>query len=198
MKIEFLNSQIQKCRLCDSIDENRKRVCGVGKENSKIFLIGLAPGRLGADKTGIPFTRDRSGKLLRHLISKTGLSENYFYITNLVKCNPRDKQGNNRTPTKKEIENCKSYLEAELSLIKPKIIVTLGVLVSKEILGKNSFSSMEEVLARPIKHEGRFIFPLYHPAFVIRGQQRYTEENYLNDFFKLCQLIEKLDDFYIK
>jgi hypothetical protein len=76
-------------------------VPGDGTVPAAVVFVGLAPGRLGGDRTGIPFSGDRSGQLLRQMIARSGLER--VFITNLVRCNPRDAEGRNRDPTPDEI-----------------------------------------------------------------------------------------------
>src|SRR5215216_6289699 len=97
-----------------------------------MVLVGEAPGRFGADRTGVPFSGDRSGAFLRELIAELGLdAEREVYITNVVKCNPRDERGNNRAPAGAEIAACRSHMEAELRLLRPRVVVPLGALACR-------------------------------------------------------------------
>src|SRR3984893_7565423 len=87
-------------------------VPGDGASPAAVAFVGLAPGRFGGDRTGIPFSGDRSGDLLREMIRRSGLRRTF--ITNLVRCNPRDRYGRNRDPSAGEIANCRDHLETEL------------------------------------------------------------------------------------
>src|SRR5437773_11808396 len=95
--------RVLACRLCPSMPPERRRVPGHGPAEAILALVGEAPGRFGADRTGVPFSGDRSGRFLRELIAELGLdAERDTYFTNVVKCNPRDERGNNRPPTRAE------------------------------------------------------------------------------------------------
>src|SRR5947209_8400314 len=108
------------------MSEDRRRVPGCGVPNPAVLLIGEAPGRFGADRTGIPFFGDRSGAFLRELMAEAGLStERNAYVTNVVKCNPRDGRGNNRRPSAAECGACRGYLWREIALLRPRILVPL-------------------------------------------------------------------------
>lgn len=143
--LNILNQSVLQCKKCEELVLSRNTIVkGYGDVNAKILFIGEAPGRLGADITGIPFTKDRSGVLFQTILGKLGfcLSEPFsefpiltgVYITNVIKCNPRNGKIN-RAPLKKEIDNCKQYLENEIRIIKPLMIVPLGSVASKTIIG---------------------------------------------------------------
>ena len=117
-----LTKKIKSCELCQELVESRTQaVSGYGDFFANVFIIGEAPGRFGADITGIPFTKDRSGIFLQKMLHRLGLNEadpksekpklKGVYITNIVKCNPRKEDGTNRSPNSDEISNCINYLE---------------------------------------------------------------------------------------
>lgn len=184
--IEWLSSQIAGCTKCRSMNSGQRRVIGTGVIEPLVFFLGESPGRLGADQTGIPFTQDRSGKLLRKLIEEVGLCSHEIYISNIVKCNPRNEKGRNRRPTNEEIANCSEYLQAELRAVEAKVIVPLGALASKIFFDKTL--PMNEINAR-VYHHATYgaIFPLYHPGYIIRGN--YSLLNYKRDFALLRSVI---------
>jgi uracil-DNA glycosylase family 4 len=184
--MERLNSQITLCVKCESMNSGQKRVIGTGAIRPLVFFIGESPGRLGADQTGTPFTKDRSGKLLRKMIEEIGLSSQEIYISNVLKCNPRDEHGRNRRPSANEISNCRSYLLSELNIVRARMIVPLGEVASREFLNKNI--AMKEVNAKVFRHtEFGGIFPLFHPGYIIRGN--YSMSKYSRDFKRLKKLI---------
>jgi uracil-DNA glycosylase len=185
--LEQLNAHITLCKKCPSMNSGQKRVTGIGSSKPKIFFLGEAPGRLGADQTGVPFTQDRSGMLLRNMIAGIKLSSRDVYISNVLKCNPRNVKERNRKPTDEELTNCREYLVDELNLVHPKIIVPLGKLASSIFLDENV--SMIEINAKVLDHKkyGR-IFPLFHPAYVVRGS--YSLAKYQQDFRKLNRFLK--------
>lgn len=186
--LEKLNSQVVSCTKCKLMNQGQKRVVGAGAINSLVFFLGESPGRFGADQTGVPFTRDRSGKLLRKLIEEIGLRSEEIYTSNVVKCNPRNEQGNNRCPSNQEIANCREYLQAELKAVRAKVMVPLGELAARELIGKRLI--MKEINAREFDHAiYGAIFPLYHPGYIIRGN--YSLLQYRNDFARLRALIRR-------
>lgn len=164
--LKRLRAAMLGCRRCAALAACRSRVVpGDGAVPADIVFIGIAPGRLGGDRTGIPFSGDRSGELLRRMVRQSGLRR--VFITNLVRCNPRDERGCNRDPSRDEIANCRSHLEAELALARPRAIVCLGALAWRELAGNKA--PFEPGRAEPAAINGRPVYPMYHPAFVNRG-----------------------------
>src|SRR5215472_16194596 len=130
-----LQNAMLSCARCAALVQCRSRVVpGAGAVGAWVAFVGIAPGRFGGDRTGVPFSGDRSGRLLRDMIASAGLRD--VFITNLVRCNPRDARGRNRDPRPAEIANCRRHLEAELALVKPKIIACLGRMAWLHLAGK--------------------------------------------------------------
>jgi len=190
--------KIDYCDKCPSLVSSRSRiVSGYGDENAVIMFVGLAPGRNGADITGIPFTRDPSGILFQEAMIRAGFSletepknENPHlhnaFVTNIVKCNPKDKNGNNRYPSRTEIMNCIGYFEEERRLINPKIIVTLGKTTTEYVLNIQCKKFLD-YHNKIIKKNDTLFIPLIHPSYVIRGA--YNREKYLQDIKNLNTLL---------
>jgi uracil-DNA glycosylase len=168
------------------MNKGQKRVTGTGSIEPLVFFIGESPGRLGADQTGIPFTKDRSGQLLRRMIEEIGLCADDVYISNVLKCNPRNEEGRNRRPSTQELTSCREFLLTELSIIRPKVIVPLGELAASEFLGRNVI--MSEINGRAFSHRkyGN-ILPLFHPGYIIRGN--YSISKYRQDFERLRRFV---------
>lgn len=194
-----LFNSIKTCEMCKDLVASRSQaVTGYGDFNADIFIIGEAPGRLGADITGVPFTKDRSGVFLQKMLCMIGLNEGEpesvrpklkgVYITNIVKCNPRKEDGTNRSPTNVEISNCMNHLEKELEIVKPRIVLTLGLPCSKLILGKD-FDGKD--FGKIKKTDNFLVLPLWHPAFIIRGGgiQKMNEKKYAKYFQKIRKMI---------
>jgi uracil-DNA glycosylase len=172
------------CARCTELVRSRSQVVpGAGEIPAAVAFVGLAPGRLGGDRTGIPFSGDRSGELLRRMILRAKLSG--VFITNVVRCNPRDSRGRNRDPIAREISNCRSHLEAELAFARPRLVVGLGRIAWRELAGRAVPFSPR--LPSAIRIAGRRLFPMYHPAYVIRGA--YSERAYARDFEHLADLL---------
>jgi DNA polymerase len=185
LEIELLRlrTSIQTCTRCEALVRCRSRVVpGDGSVPAQVTFVGIAPGRLGGDRTGIPFSGDRSGQLLRRMIERSGLER--VFITNLVRCNPRDAAGRNRDPTADEIAQCREHLRAELALARPRIIACLGRLAWQELAGRTT--SFEPRRGKLAEIDGLLLFPMYHPAFVNRGA--YSMRLYGRDFARLSRL----------
>jgi len=176
-----LTRNISNCRVCKAIAETKSRpVLGTGSIKAKIIIVGLAPGKDGADLTGIPFTRDPSGELFNQMLTIAGLSRDQdVFVTNLVKCNPKDASGRNRSPSKEETKNCFPFLKREIEYLKPRIIVTLGRPATRFLMNVK-IDSMKKFHGITKLKEGMLFFPFFHPSYVIRGA--YDKEKYLEEF----------------
>jgi DNA polymerase len=190
----MLKTKIVSCQKCPSLVKSRSQVVlGYGDLRADILFIGEAPGHKGADLTGIPFTKDKTGILFQEMLIKVGLSTETdpknekpklinAFVTNIVKCNPR----NNRTPTKKEVDSCSNFLSIEIKFINPKIIVPLGNSATGYILREEEIE-LGRYWGTFIKGKNHLIFPIYHPGYVVRGGgiNRVTKKKYLKYFRKL-------------
>jgi len=152
-----------RCRLCET---RKNTVFGEGDPDAKIFFIGEGPGET-EDLQGRPFV-GRAGELLNKMIAGMGLRRQQVFIANIVKCRPPD----NRVPAPDEVEACTPYLVRQLEIIRPKVIVTLGLPSARYML--NSRLSMGKMRGQWYNWRGIKLMPTFHPAFLLRS---YTEEN---------------------
>ena len=159
MKLEELSSRIRECRRCGLWKSRTQAVPGEGPEKARVMLIGEAPGR-EEDLQGRPFV-GRAGRFLTQQLSQLGYSRENFFITNVVKCRPPG----NRKPRSEEIKACHKWLEEQVRLVKPKLIILLGA-TAAEAFGLN----LKE-RGKFIKKEGRVIFVTYHPAGAMRNKK---------------------------
>src|SRR5262249_23977626 len=151
-----LAGQIRVCTKCPLHTSRTLAVPGEGKDAARVMLIGEAPGR-DEDKAGRPFV-GASGRFPDHVLTGTGIDRRDLLITTTVKC----RTPNNRTPRKKEVDTCTSlYLFQQIELIDPQLIVLLGGVAAKTVLGA---ASVSEVRGRVIERDGRKYFVTYHPA----------------------------------
>jgi uracil-DNA glycosylase family 4 len=136
-----------------------------GNIDSKVLFIGEAPGRLGADRTGIPFHGDRAGKNFEWLLQFAGLKRRQVFITNAVLCNPRDEKGNNSAPNKEEVRNCSLHLSILIDIIEPELIVPLGqcALRSLHIIEAHQIK-LRQGVRKPAKWGKCTVVPVYHPG----------------------------------
>jgi uracil-DNA glycosylase family 4 len=198
--LSFFAKSLNWCEKCNSLVSSRNLiVLGHGDPQAKLMFVGMAPGRNGADITGIPFTKDPSGVLFQECMIHAGYSlENNpkcehphlkdVYVTNLIKCNPKDENGNNRTPSVDEIENCVPHFQKEIDEINPEIVVLFGKVVSEYIL-KQRISKFNTYHNKPITMDNRVFVPFIHPSYVIRGA--YNREKYINEINELKKFLKK-------
>jgi DNA polymerase len=128
--IEKLTKEIKNCKKCSLWKTRRNAVIGEGPLNSNIMFIGEAPG-YNEDLQGKPFV-GKAGKVFDELLESVTLQRKEVYIANILKCRPP----NNRDPLLNEIKNCKNYLDRQISIIQPKVIVPLGNFASFYIFEK--------------------------------------------------------------
>jgi uracil-DNA glycosylase len=182
-----LQTSMLQCGRCAALVRCRSRVVpGAGAVGAGVAFVGIAPGRLGGDRTGVPFSGDRSGRLLRAMIAAAGMRE--VFITNLVRCNPRDAMGRNRDPDPGEIANCREHLAAELALVRPKIVACLGRMAWLHLAGRDA--PFDPLSATIVRVGGWMLYPMYHPAYVNRGA--YPLQTYANDFARLRRAMRGL------
>jgi uracil-DNA glycosylase len=187
-RLRALRRAMLGCVRCAALVKCRSQVVpGDGDAPATVAFVGLAPGRFGGDRTGIPFSGDRSGNLLRLMIARARLGS--VFVTNVIRCNPRDGRGRNRDPSAREIANCRDHLAAEIAVVRPRVIVCLGAVAWREIAGREApFQPRRPTALRSI--DGLLLYPMYHPAYVVRGA--YPERLYLRDFMRLSRLLRRL------
>ena len=150
-----------KCKLCT----NRKNVViGTGNKNAKIMFIGEGPGA-DEDIQGIPFV-GKAGKLMDKAFQGIGIKREEIYIANIVKCRPP----NNRDPEEDEEEACKEFLYSQIKLINPDIIVLLGSVALKNIMGKEYGITTSR--GKWFEKDGIKILPTFHPAALLRDESK--------------------------
>ncbi len=181
-ELSELGTQILNCTRCALSKGRTRAVPGEGPENADIMFIGEAPG-FHEDRSGRPFV-GASGKFLEQLLASIGLKREDVYIANVIKCRPPG----NRDPQPHEIEMCKSFLDRQIELIKPKIIVTLGRFsMARYFPG----AKISRIHGQPRKIEGVLYFPMYHPAAALHQPSlRQTVEQ---DMKKIPDLLAEID-----
>ncbi len=161
-----LIAAVQACRRCATM-EGRRRVLGYanGPPEARVMFIAEAPGRRGGEVTGIPLTRDQSGRRFERLLALAGLTREQVFITNAVLCNPRRPDGANRPPSAAEVRACSEWLRAQIALVEPLVIVTLGAtaLRALALIAPHPYR-LRECVGRPLPWNGRILVPLYHPS----------------------------------
>jgi uracil-DNA glycosylase len=151
--------EISTCKRCGLCEGRTKTVPGTGNSHAELVFIGEGPGKT-EDLQGVPFC-GASGKLLDSLLESINLDRDDVYITNIVKCRPP----NNRDPLPTEKITCgTTYLDRQLQIIKPKVIVTLGRHALSHFIPDLKIS---EVHGQPIIYNNQMYLPLYHPAVAL-------------------------------
>jgi DNA polymerase len=159
-----------KCRLCDT---RTNTVFGEGAPDAQIFFIGEGPGE-NEDLSGRPFV-GRAGEMLNKWIAAMGLRREQVYIANIVKCRPPG----NRVPAPDEVATCTPYLQRQLEIIRPKVIVTLGLPSAKYMLQSNL--SMGRLRGQWHQWRGIKLMPTFHPAYVLRSYNEQTRRAVWSD-----------------
>lgn len=156
-----------QCEKCDLSKTRKNIVMGHGNRCANIVFIGEAPGRL-EDIQGKPFV-GTAGRILDNILKSMKLNREDVFITNIVKCRPPD----NRNPTEEEISACSPYLDKELDVIKPKVIIPMGTFATRYILEKNGieFKSMFKHHGVMFRVRDTIVYPLYHPASLIYNKE---------------------------
>lgn len=161
---EELEEQIKDCKKCKLCNNRNNIVLGEGNKNATVMLIGEGPGA-DEDAQGIPFV-GKAGKLMNQAFRGLGIKREELYIANVVKCRPP----NNRNPEDDEINSCLDYLREQVILVRPKIIVLLGSVALKAILGKEY--SITSSRGKWIEKKGIMYMPTFHPAALLRDETK--------------------------
>ncbi|NJE04088.1 MULTISPECIES: type-4 uracil-DNA glycosylase [Thermococcus] len=183
-----LEERIRACRKCPLGELRTNAVPGAGSYDAKVMFVGEAPG-YWEDQKGLPFV-GRAGRVLDELLAEIGLSREEVYITNIVKCRPPE----NRDPTEEEIKACSPYLDRQIDIIRPKVIVPLGRHSMRYILEKFGFEPEPISRIHGKTFEARTLFgkivimPMYHPAAALYRPP--IREELRKDFARLRALLE--------
>lgn len=176
IKREFtkLCRQAQACRICPELADKTAVLSDLnGTLDPKVFFIGEAPGRAGADRTRRPFFGDKSGDNFQRLLDSIGLRREEVFITSAVLCSPRSETDANRKPTRSEIRNCNGYLERILEQLRPTVVATLGgvALEALSMIAYHDFR-LKTHAGMILDWNGRKLLPLYHPSPQVIAAQR--------------------------
>jgi len=158
----LLKDAVAQCRDCPLHAKRRKTVFGVGDENADWMFVGEGPGA-DEDAQGDPFV-GQAGKLLDSMLAAIDLKrgEN-VYIANVVKCRPPG----NRNPEPDEAQKCEPYLQRQIELIRPKLIVALGRVAALNLLARDA--SIASLRGRVLDYKGTPLVVTYHPAYLLRS-----------------------------
>jgi uracil-DNA glycosylase len=183
-----LRERASACVKCPHLAASRRTVVfGVGDMNARLMFVGEAPGA-DEDEQGEPFV-GKAGQLLTRIIQAMGLTRDAVYIGNILKCRP-DTPGQaagNRKPATEEMATCLPYLQEQIDLIQPEVIVALGATAVEGLLGKTA--GITRLRGNWRTYRGIPLMPTYHPAYLLRNQAVSEKRKVWQD---MLQVMEKL------
>jgi DNA polymerase len=163
--LDEVNAKVKVCNSCKLCEKRTNTVFGEGDVDAKIMFIGEGPGE-NEDLQGRPFV-GRAGDLLNKMIAGMGLKREQVFIANIVKCRPPG----NREPAPDEVATCTPFLEKQIEIIRPRVIVTLGRPAAQHMLQQKI--SISRMRGQWQSWRGIRLMPTFHPAYILRN---YTEE----------------------
>jgi len=158
---QTLQQQAECCVACDLSRTRTHVVFGIGNQQADLLIVGEAPGA-NEDKQGEPFV-GRAGQLLNNMLHAIGLQRQDIYIANILKCRPP----NNRNPKLEEVALCTPFLERQINLLQPKIILALGKIAAHFLL--RSTESLGRMRGREFQYHDTPLLVSYHPAYLLRS-----------------------------
>jgi DNA polymerase len=167
-KLVQLAATAKDCKACRLHETRTNTVFESGSHAAELMFIGEGPGAT-EDKEGIPFV-GASGDLLNRMLASIQFVRNDVYVCNVVKCRPPG----NRTPRVDEVKACRGYLEQQVELVRPKVIVTLGATAMKALLGKAA--KMTEQRGKWHEYLGIDVMTTFHPAYLLRERKERPED----------------------
>ena len=183
MTLDALRKECLECKKCGLCEERHNVVFGIGNPDAKVLFIGEGPGE-NEDLQGMPFV-GRGGMLLDKMLSVIDLSrEKNIYIANMVKCRPPK----NRDPEETEVAACRPWLEEQIRIIDPKIIVCLGRISAIRFIDPNFKVTKEH--GQFIEKDGRLVMGTFHPAALLRNPN--SKPAAMEDFFALQEKIKEV------
>jgi len=170
------------CVKCELSENRRSVVFGVGPHNARAMFVGEAPGQ-NEDEQGEPFV-GRAGQFMDKCLKDLDIHRECIYITNVVKCRPPE----NRDPKTEEMNACEPYLQDQIRLVNPDVIVTMGSVASKRLT--RSSKGISQLRGNWFSFEDRTpVLPTYHPAYLLR--QRSAIKKFRRDVKKIFQKIDR-------
>ncbi len=178
---EQLQADCNACTACGLCETRHNVVFGVGNRNTNILFVGEGPGEQ-EDLQGVPFV-GAAGKLLDDMLSIIDLDRTNCYIANIIKCRPP----HNRDPLETEQDACIGYLENQIALIQPKIIVCLGRIAAKRLIREDYRITRGH--GQWVEKDGRWLTAMYHPSALLRDVAKRPES-----FADLLAIRSKLEE----
>jgi len=163
-QLRELREYIGDCQRCKLSKQRKNIVIGAGNPGARLMFIGEAPGK-EEDLQGLPFVGD-AGMLLTRLIEKMGMKRDDVYITNIIKCRPPM----NRDPEEDEVAVCRGFIEKQVSIIRPTVIMTLGRIALQALMNSPKLK-ITSARGHFLDYEGIPVMPTFHPAYLLRNPQ---------------------------
>lgn len=158
---EKLQREVADCKLCSLCESRTQTVFGTGNKQADWMFIGEAPGQ-SEDREGKPFV-GRAGQLLTEMIRAMGLARDDVFIANILKCRPP----NNRDPKPEEVEACSGYLQRQIALVRPKMILAVGRIAAQRLLKTDAPLGK---LRGAVHYSDKIpVVVIYHPAYLLRS-----------------------------
>jgi DNA polymerase len=180
-KLDLLKEKVCSCNKCEELIQVRiNHVFGEGNANTRIVCLGEAPG-LNESEQGRPFV-GRSGQLLTALLNSVGIQREDVYILNILKCRPPE----NRKPKPEEAVACRSFLDMQLKIIQPEIIVCLGASAANYLLGEKI--PIGQMRGKWYEYNGAKVLCTFHPSYALRTGD-YAKKEIKNDLEKVVAWI---------
>ena len=180
-----LKTEIENCKACPLFKTRTNIVFGEGSLNSPLLIIGEAPGAT-EDSTGKPFV-GRAGKFLDSCLKEASLLREDVFIANVMKCRPcilSGKTNKNRPPTKEETDACRKWLKAQIDVLKPKVILSLGAPATRFILNRKTLK-MNEIRGTFIEINDMFVMPSLQPSYILTYKGEEEKQMLIKDI-KAC------------
>ncbi len=163
-QLRELREYVGDCQRCKLSKQRKNIVFGAGNPEARLMFVGEAPGK-EEDLQGLPFVGD-AGMLLTRLIEKMGLKRDDVYIANIIKCRPPM----NRDPEEDEVATCREFIEKQIAIIRPAVIMTLGRIALQSLMNSPRLK-ITSARGHFLDYQGIPVMPTFHPAYLLRNPQ---------------------------
>ena len=181
--LEEIKKEVFSCKKCPLFETKKNYVFGEGSFNAKIMFVGEAPGA-DEDIQGRPFV-GKAGKKLTEMIYAMGYKREEIYIANIVKCRPPG----NATPTPEIRKTCFPFLQKQIAIIKPKVIITMGNVATQTLL--NTKETITRIRGKFGFYQNIPVMPTFHPSYIIRNYTINVRKQSWSDLQKVMKYIDE-------
>ena len=189
-RMEWLREKVLNCPTClENKNPERHLAFGVGNLDADIFLCGEAPGE-EEEKQGEPFVGP-AGQKLTGMLKGMGLSREQVYIGNILKWRPKTETGfGNRAPSPEEMDFCLPYLNAQIAIVQPKIILALGNTAIRGLLGHDDSLKVGKIHGTWYEYKSIPLMPTFHPSYILHNDTKRTKRMVWEDLLKVMEKLE--------